>query len=46
MSFRMCSKDDPNNLLATQSVANLYYQMGNAKGPDAGRIHGEGRRVE
>jgi Tfp pilus assembly protein PilF len=33
--FNNVLKDDPNNLLATQSVANLYFQLGNAKGPDS-----------
>jgi tetratricopeptide (TPR) repeat protein len=33
--FMTVLKDDPNNLLATQSVANLYFQVGNAKGPDS-----------
>ena len=33
--FQNVLKEEPNNLLATQSVANLYYQVGNAKGPDA-----------
>jgi len=33
--FMNVLKDEPNNLLATQSVANLYYQVGNAKGPDS-----------
>ena len=33
--FQNVLKDDPNNKLATQSIANLYYQVGNSKGPDA-----------
>ena len=33
--FQTVLKDDPNNLLATQSIANLYFQVGNAKGPDS-----------
>ncbi len=32
--FQNVLKDDPTNLLATQSIANLHYQAGNAKGPD------------
>ncbi len=33
--FNHVLQDDPSNLLATQSIANLYYQAGNAtKGPD------------
>jgi len=31
--FNNVLKDDPKNLLATQSIANLYFQRGNAKGP-------------
>jgi tetratricopeptide (TPR) repeat protein len=31
--FQNVLKDEPNNLLATQSIANLYFQRGNAKGP-------------
>ena len=33
--FQQVLKDDPKNLLATQSIANLYFQVGNAKGPDS-----------
>jgi hypothetical protein len=33
--FQNVLKDDPNNLLATQSIANLYYQAANANGPDS-----------
>jgi len=31
--FQNVLKDDPKSLLATQSIANLYFQRGNAKGP-------------
>ena len=33
--FTQVLKDDPKNLLATQSIANLYFQMGNSKGPES-----------
>jgi Tfp pilus assembly protein PilF len=36
--FQSVLKDEPGNLLATQSIANLYYQVGNAKGADAAQF--------
>lgn len=33
--FQQVLKDDPKNLLATQSIASLYFNVGNAKGPDS-----------
>jgi len=32
--FQNVLKDDPNSLLATQSIASLYFHAGDAKGPD------------